>query len=250
MSKLVHLLVFVALAACRREAPAETPGAPVEPPQALMDEAKRHEDRRDPAGLAFMTGAVDRLQARKQHHPAAEIARTQGRLAWHLSRYREAIAAFERSMTLARQAGDEVQAMKARRGIFTMLYELGDLRSARRVFEEAMRGSARVDDSSRARLEFDRGLLAEAEGQLELAQAAFEAVLRSPAVKPSSREAWLANVNRLTLALQRGDLDAARQVHGTIEELFARPEVNAVPGSRIASVRIVVDVMPSTSKWP
>ena len=199
-----------------------------------MDEAKRYEDRRDPAGLAFMTGAVDRLQARKQHHPAAEIARTQGRLAWHLSRYREAIAAFERSMTLARQAGDEVQAMKARRGIFTMLYELGDLRSARRVFEEAMRGSARVDDSSRARLEFDRGLLAEAEGQLELAQAAFAAVLRSPAVKPSSREAWLANVNRLTLALQRGDLDAARQVHGTIEELFARPEVNAVPGSRIA----------------
>jgi hypothetical protein len=198
---------------------------------ALAEQAVR---LRAPEVDALLATTVEDLV--RGHHPAeaAAVARLQGRRAWAASQYQDALAAFDRSAQLADQAGDRALQTKALLGVFTMLLELGDLRSARLALQEAALGAASVDPDTRLLLEFDRGLLAGAEEQPQQARAAFEVVLRAPAAKPTSEMSWNASLNLLSLAVDAGDLPAAETAAAMVDKIFAQGEFHDRPSSRIA----------------
>jgi hypothetical protein len=220
-------------AADARALGAKLVGTPAGPPAAvaLAEMAVR---LREPHATAELAATLDRLVA--DHHPAeaAAVARLQGRMAWAQSEYQDALAAFDRSVQLAQQAGDGPLATKGLLGLFTMLLELGDLRGASLALQDATRGADKVDPDTRLLMAFDRGLLAAAEERPQQARAAFADVLRAPAAKPTSEMTWNSSLNLLALALDAGDRGAAEAAADAVESVFAAGEYHDRPSSRIA----------------
>jgi hypothetical protein len=193
---------------------------------------------RIPEAAAHLGRTAERLLAGHHLGEAAAVARLQGRLAWAQSQYQEALAAFDRSVRQAAQAGDRALETKALLGVFTMLLELGDLRGATLTLEEAARKADAVDAETRLLLAFDRGQLAAAEEQPQQARAAFAEVLRAPVAKPTSQMSremsWNSSLNLLALAVDAGDRPAAEAAARTVDSIFAAGEFHDRPSSRIA----------------
>jgi hypothetical protein len=202
------------------------------PAQVLL--ADMYVRTRAPEAAAKLEGLSQRLVAGGHHAQAAAVARQQGRFAWTQSRYQDALVAFDLSIRQAELAGDEPLRKRGLLGLFTMLYELGDLRGAEAALKLATREPVGLDEELRATVAFDRGLLADAEGQMQLAGATFQEVLRSPAVKPTSELAWTTSLNLFALALDAGALPLAEEASRSVERIFAAGEFKTRPNSRIA----------------
>ena len=206
-------------------------------PQALLAVGELLEKTRAPRAAERLAELFARLHAGRHVREAAAVARLQGRVAWAQSRYREALAGLDAAVRLAEQAGDGALQRKALLGVFTMLYELGDLRGAAAALAEASReprpGTA-ADPQTTTLIAFDRGMLADAEGNTATARAAFAEVLRSPGVAPASEIAWNASLNLLVLSIQAGDVAAASEAHTRVEALFRDGGFHKRPSSRVA----------------
>jgi tetratricopeptide (TPR) repeat protein len=202
--------------------------------QALVSLAELYEQTRDPEATRRLSELAARLEAGGHRAEAATVARLLGRVAWAKSHYQDALVAFDRALRLARQAGDVALQRNALLGMFTMLYELGDLRGATAALAEATRQGGPVDAQTRMTIDLDRGLLADAENRPATARAAFAAILRSPALKPGSEMAWSIALNVLDLSVQARDVAAASAARTEVEKLFVGGEFHNRPSSRIA----------------
>ncbi len=192
-------------------------------------------ERARPADAAEKLGRMARALAAGRHPAqAAIVARHEARLAWSQSRYPDALAAFDLSIQQAELAGDAPLRARGLLGVFTLLYEMGDLRGAEAALKLATRDPRALDDELRTTVAFDRGLLADAEGQGALAIATFKEVLRSPTVKPFSELAWLTSLNLFTLALDSGAVPLAQEASATVERVFAGGPFKTRSNSRIA----------------
>jgi tetratricopeptide (TPR) repeat protein len=185
-------------------------------------------------GRAFLEGALGRIDAGKHPGEAAAVARQLGRLAWADTRYQDALEAFDRSLVHARAARDQELTYNALRGVFTMLYEMGDLRGAAATLREASANVPGTDPRAAVLNAFDRGMLADAEGHRDTALAAFTEVATHPAVKSRPDFAWNATLNILSIALDTGDLPRASRAHQQAQEMFHRDGFDKRASSRIA----------------
>ncbi|HEY0713573.1 MAG TPA: hypothetical protein VGF45_12920, partial [Polyangia bacterium] len=192
-----------------------------------------YESTRDGRAASTLARAVEGLAAAGDHARASHAARTQTRAAWRASRYQEALTALDRALSEAERANDASLAGKAYLSLFSILFELGDLNGARRALGEATAREKSLEPAMSTLIGFNRGLLASAEDNPKSARLAFEAVLGSPATKPTSDVAWNARLNLLAMAIDAGDRDTAEQAWKATKQVFEAGGFGARPASRV-----------------
>jgi hypothetical protein len=164
---------------------------------------------------------------------AAQSARYEARPPWMEARYRDALAALERSRVLAERAQDPLLTGKALLGQFLLLYELGDLRNASPVLARAETATAAATVDIQALVALNQGLLRDAEGNRDSAQAAFQRAAALAGTQPSE-VAWSARLNLLEYALRAGDRPRAERAQADVAAMYLSGGFRDRPLSRVA----------------
>jgi tetratricopeptide (TPR) repeat protein len=141
-------------------------------------------------------------------------------LSWQASDHRDAFVFAAQSFEQAAKTKDRQRERLALEGLFSALYEIGDLESARHVLDE-LDGLIPQDDAARLRLSLHRGALLLSESRPEPARSFLEAALR---LAPGDSPAALLSIrlNLAEAALLVGDLQTAETNVKAAEQIAAR----------------------------
>jgi hypothetical protein len=199
--------------------------------QALVALAKAYARSNDREALAQLARLKLRLVAIDKHAEAATAAGIEARVAWASTDYQHALGAIAEAAAEADRAHDVSLKARARLGMFTLLYELGDVRGARKALED-VGGVPELDTTTRNVLVHDRAMLADAEGHPQLARAAFEELRARPGVEGDVK--WTSHLNLLQLALEGRDRAAAEQAWTVVDALFKAKEYPSPTNSPLA----------------
>jgi tetratricopeptide (TPR) repeat protein len=176
----------------------------------LAAEVHRRGGRADPERQA-------RLRAVALHRERGDLralARSQYALffsAWAGSDYLQAFAAARDSYDSALAGGDPALAGQALEGLFTSLYDIGDLDGARAVLARLEPLATGPDRAAAMRYWTNAAVLRMAEGRWHLAGAALDTAVRSLTGKETPRSLRTIHVNLAEVHLELGDLARARQ---------------------------------------
>jgi tetratricopeptide (TPR) repeat protein len=188
---------------------------------------------------------------RNDHKRAATAAYQHFRAAVAENRYLDALTAIETAEGERRAGGLEQFKPAFRTGLFDVLYEVGDIASARRVLAEV---ASLTDPSNPAEMRYLRArqaLVHHADGARALERQANEETLaldgQAPTSVPELR--WTTILNLIDLAAERGDLAEARRYlaqaaairrgRGRVALLFRRAQVERAAGHDAEARRLL-----------
>jgi tetratricopeptide (TPR) repeat protein len=178
----------------------------------------REQQRDDAQATSAYLKAVD------VHRGAGDARKTSDALyrlfhvSWRASAYRDAFAYATRAFEEAAKVDDRALQLLSLEALFTALYEIGDIDSARLILSKTEGVLAPEDHLERARLLMNRGVLFLAESRPALARAALDAALR---LSTSSDNVFLIRLrfNLAEAALLMGNFQDAERHLTTARQL-------------------------------
>ena len=117
-----------------------------------------------PAAIA----AYETVDEQAAAGPAAQAAFRLGRISWRQGRYEAALSEFERARTRSLQLNDRELCARSENGIGAVYYARGEYKQARTWYSQAL--ARTTDDTMRARIHLNLGVIANIEGDLEEAR--------------------------------------------------------------------------------
>jgi hypothetical protein len=132
-------------------------------------------------------------------------------LAWADSRYREALHFAREAFDQAQKAGDRGAQSRAAEGLYTVLYDVGDLEGARQALEMAATLRETQSPAERARFLVNEGLLFRAEGRPALGTVRLEQAVALVAGSSEHRLLRSAHLDLVEAYLDDGNLPLAEQ---------------------------------------
>lgn len=148
-------------------------------------------------------------QAKGDNQRAADTLIRLADLAWHRSRYRESFLFFRSALEEAVKAKDRNLEELSARGIYNVLYSVGDLKGAWQALESAGELAGKQDPGGQAWIFANRGNVLTDEGRLALARRDFEQAL-ALATEATDREFFRStHLNLTNIHLRLGDIARA-----------------------------------------
>jgi tetratricopeptide (TPR) repeat protein len=168
-------------------------------------------------------------QAAGNHRQGSDTLIRLADLAWRRSRYRESFLSFRSALEEAVKAKDRNLEELSARGIYNVLYSVGDLQGARQALERAGELAGKQDPGGQAWIHANRGNVLSDEGRLALARRDFERAL-ALGTEATDREFFRStHLNLTNVHLRLGD--TARAAHH-LEEAWKHAE----PGEPMPSL--------------
>jgi tetratricopeptide (TPR) repeat protein len=199
---------------------------------ALMGLATAQDTRSAAEAMSLYRRAADLFCAAGDHAGCSDMSRGEGRAAWQLARYGEALLATVRSVDEARAAGDRVKELKALLGAFTIVHEQGDLPASRRTLQEAAAVAGLVRDPALQNLiVFNQALVDIDEGNHQAARAGLQKLI---ARQPGPEVEWTARLDLFTTAIDDGDPAEIRSTLAAAQAIYDRDGRASSPFSRAA----------------
>jgi len=168
-------------------------------------------------------------QAKGDDQRAADTLIRLADLAWHRSRYRESFLFFRSAQEEAAKAKDRNLEELAARGIYNVLYSVGDLKGAWQALESAGELAGKQDPGGQAWIFANRGNVLTDEGRLALARRDFEQALALETGAADREFFRSTHLNLTNIHLRLGDI--ARASHH-LEEAWKYAE----PGEPMPSL--------------
>ncbi|MEM1206940.1 MAG: CHAT domain-containing tetratricopeptide repeat protein [Acidobacteriota bacterium] len=182
--------------------------------------ARVHDRLGDPE--AAQRARLGELELRRRDGDPAGASRVLYTLffkAWRSSEHRLALDRAAEALTAAERAEDPDLQARALYGLYTVLYEIGDLDGAGRALDRAVALQPPEDPGDEARWRVNRGLLQLDRGRLALAQRDFERGLELTTPSGHPRLARTLHANLLEARLRRDDLGTSPEMDGHLEAL-------------------------------
>jgi tetratricopeptide (TPR) repeat protein len=155
--------------------------------------------------------AVDASRATGDHGEASRALYGLFWIAWTRSQYREALLRCHEALDESRLANDSVATVRAGEGLFTVLYEIGDLESAAAALAAAEDLRPVTDATARARFLNNRGVILLGKRRYRLARHTFErALVLAEQVRERDLMRGL-HVNLVEANVALGDIERARR---------------------------------------